>query len=208
MTIIQRVAHSPAVGKEPDYRKLLEGRVGSLKSRGFTSILMSRLLPDGGPELVVYHIFDDMDAYEKFRTPNRTDPDFIKLSQEVNAISRKGVTVALFAPIVQADLGRRSNARYFHRTTIRASAGNANEVRAPLEEFVRARQAEGRPAALTRQVLSPTGPTFILTDTYETLSEYESDRLTQSPPSLATVQQKTKALLQSPPEQVMYEIIS
>ena len=208
MTIIQRVAHSPAVGKEPDYRKLLEGRVTSLTSRGFTSILMSRLLPDGGPELVVYHSFDDMDAFEKFRTPNRTDPDFIKLSQEVNVISRKGVTVALFAPIVQADSERWSNARYFHRWTIRPSAGNAREVGAAMEEFVRARQADGRPAGLTRQVLSPTGPTFVLTDTYGTLSEYESEYITKSPPSLATAQQKIKGVLQSPPEQVMYEILS
>ncbi len=207
MTIIQRVAHSPALGKEPDYRKLLEGRVVSLRSRGFTATLMSRLLPDGGPELAVYHIFDNMDAYEKFRAVNAADADFITLSQEANALNRKGVTVGLFAPVVRADPGRRENARYFHRWTLRPSAGNAREVGAAMEEFIKARQADGRPAALTRQVLSPTGPTFILTDTYETLSEFESEYVTKSPPSLATAQQKIKGVLQSPPEQVMYEIL-
>ena len=208
MAIIRRVAHSPALGKGPDYRKLLEERVSSLTSRGFTSRLMSRLLPDDGPELVVYISFDDMEAYEKFHAADSADPDLIKLVQEANALSRKGFTAALFAPIVQADSGRRGNARYFHRTTIRGNFGTANEVGAALEEFVRARQAEGRPAALTRQVLSTTGPTFILVDTYGTLSEYESDRITQSPPSLAPAQQKIKGLLQSPAEQVMYEILS
>ena len=144
MTIIQRVAHSPAVDKEPDYRKLLEGRVGSLTSRGFNVRWMSRLLPDGGPELVVYHRFDDMDAYEKFRTANAADTDFIKLSQQANSLGRRGVTVGLFAPIAQGDPQRRDNARYFNRTTIRAGAGNAPEVRAALEEYVRTRQGDGR----------------------------------------------------------------
>ena len=208
MTIIRRVAHFPALGKEPDYRKLLDLRVARVSSRGVTPIFMSRLLPDGGPELVVYIRFDDMDALEKFRAVDRADPDFINAVQEINTLSRRGFTVALFAPILQADSGRRSNARYFHRWTARASSGNANELRAVLEEFVKARQADGRPVGLTRQVLSPTGPTFIFTETYETLSEYESEYITQSPPSLRTVQQKIKGVLQSPPEQVMYEIIS
>ena len=208
MAIIQRVAHSPALAKEPDYRKLLEGRVGSLTSRGFAPRLMSRLLPDGGPELALYIRFDDMEAYENFRAADAVDPDRLKLVQEVGGLSRKGVTVALFAPIVQAEPERRVDARYFHRTTIRVSFGNTNEVGAVLEEFTNARQAEGRPAALTRQVLSPNGPTFILTDTYGTLSEYGNDRVTQNPPSLAPAQQKIKGLLRSPAEQVMYEIIS
>lgn len=207
MTIIQRVEHSPVVGKESDYRKLLEGRVSSLTSRGFTARLMSRLLPDGGPELVVYHSFDDMDAYEQFRVANAADTDFIKLSQEATALGRKGVSVALFAPIVQRG-DRQGNGRYFLRTAIRASSGNAYEAGAALEEFTRARQAEGRSSGLTRQVLSPTGPTFISTETYEKLSEYESDYLTQRPPLLVTLQQKLKGLLQSPVEQVMYEILS
>lgn len=208
MTIIRRVAHFPAPGKEPEYRKILEGRVASSTSSGFTHRLMSRLLPDGGPELVTYIFFGDMAAFEKFRETNRADPDFRNAVQEANALSRRGPTVGLFAPIVQAESTRRVNARFFLRTTIRAGAGNANEVGAALEEFVRARQADGRPGALTRQVLSPTGPTFIATDTYETLSEFESDYVTQSPPALATVAQKLKGLLQSPAERVMYEILS
>ena len=77
-----------------------------------------------------------------------------------------------------------------------------------MEEFTNARQADGRPAALHRQVLSPTGPTFVLTDTYGTLGEYESEYVTKSPPSLATAQQKIKGVLQSPAEQVMYELLS
>ena len=205
MTIIQRAAHSPALGKELDYRKLLEGRVGSLKSRGFTTTLMSRLLQDGGPELAIYIVFDDMDAYEKFRAANEADPNFIKLSQEANTLARKGVTVGLFAPILQGD---RANARYFHRTTIRGAAGTANELRAVLEEFVKARQAEGSQAGLTRQVVSATGPTFIITSAFATLSEYESEYITKSPPALATLAQKFKGLVQSPAEQVMYEILA
>ena len=180
MTIIRRVAHFPSLGKEPEYRKLLEGRVASITSSGFTPLFMSRLLPDGGPELALYIRFDDMDALEKFRAADRADPDFINAVQEINTLSRRGFTVALFAPILQT----------------------------VLEEFVKARQADGRPVGLTRQVLSPTGPTFIFTETYETLSEYESEYVTKSPPSLATAQQKIKGLLQSPVEQVMYEILS
>ncbi len=207
MTIIQRAEHSPALGKEPDYRQLLEGRVDSLRSRGFTPTLMSRLLPVGGPELAIYIPFDDMAAYEQFRAANAADPDFATLSQQANSLSRKGVTVGLFSPIVPGG-GGQSNARYFHRTTIRGSTGNANEIQAALEEFKKARLAEGKPGGLTRQVLSTTGPTFILTSRFETLSEYENDFITNSPPALATVAQKLKGLLQSPAEQVMYEIIS
>ena len=158
-----------------------------MTSRGFTPTLMSRLLTVGGPELAIYIRFDDMAAFEKFREARAADTDFMRLSQQANSLNRRGVTVGLFAPIVQADPGGRDNARYFNRTTIRAGAGNAPEVQAALEEFVRARQGDGRPVAMTRQVLSPTGPTFIVTETFGALAEYENEYLTATPPALATV---------------------
>jgi hypothetical protein len=45
------------------------------------------------------------------------------------------------------------------------------------------------------------------TQTYETLSEYESENVTNSPPGLSDFGAKIKSAMQSPAEFKMYEIL-
>ena len=108
---------------------------------------------------------------------------------------------------MQANPERWEDTRYFHSATVRASAGNGNEVRAALVEYVKSRQADGKRVALHGQVLSTTGATFVVTQTYETLSEYEIEHVTNSPPGLAELGAKIKSVMQSPAEFEMYEIL-
>ncbi len=203
MTIVRRITHFPAIDKVSECRELLERRVSDVTSRGFTPRLISRIYADDGPELAVFIRFDDMDAEAQFRA----EPQDLSFRVHATAISRRGWAVALFTPLVQGGPGRWDNTRYFAETTVRASAGNTSELRVPLEEFTRARQADGKRVALHAQVLSPTGPTFLATETFATLSEYESANITNSPPGLTELAAKIKGVMLSPAERRMYEIL-
>jgi hypothetical protein len=98
--------------------------------------------------------------------------------------------------------------RYVHRIFFYPDLGKGPIVRRVLEEYVRARQAEGKERArLQQQLFGPSGQAFVLVYGYASLVEYESFLRSVEEPARRTVVAELNALGRAPIRQELLEVL-
>lgn len=204
--MIIRRTHIFPTALDNEVRSILEESVRTAQSQGRRTSLQLQLPIDGGFVFVITNVFENLEAFEKNRDNQISDPAFRDSSAKLSSMTRRGARVELYNVLTGGDIS--GAPRYYLRTKLYPSMGKESEVQSILEEAVKAREAEGRTRQiLTRQILAPEFTAFVAGEWYETLAEYENDRVKQLSPALQTAIGKLSPILRSPIEVSMFEIL-
>lgn len=207
--MITRRTHIFPTALDNEVRSILEESVRTAQSQGMRTSLQVQLPIDGGFVFVITNVFENLEAFEKNRDNQInqiSDPAFRDYYAKLSSMTRRGARVELYNVLTGGDIS--GAPRYYLRTKLYPSMGKESEVQSILEEAVKAREAEGRTRQiLTRQILAPEFTAFVAGEWYETLAEYENDRVKQLSPALQTAIGKLSPILRSPIEVSMFEIL-
>lgn len=201
---INRAEFYPAAGKGAELTTALEEWVRQAGGIGVRARVSRRVLSPEGAILAIVVPYDDLASFEKARDSLRATT--AGLIEKLNAASRHPFKNELFEVLVpRASTGPLP--RYSHRALVMPRPDTANEVRDILTSYAKKRQEEGRPhVRLSRQVIPPSGPVFVVGESYERLSELEAIR---SKPTASTVNAVAKfaPLVRAPMSQDLFEFI-
>ncbi len=200
----QVVFSFPVPGKEWELQQLLEERVRALQASGRRATLMRKVLYNS-PMFVNATRFDNLEAYEKFRQQNASDPKFRELVSRLSSLSRMPASVRLYQVLV-APKGGGHAGRYYHRATCSPLPGKEREMRTVLEEWVRSYQSQRPQFRLFRALFAEEGPSFVIGDGYQTLTEFEN-LLDKRPASAYEAVARVEALSRVSMVQDLYEVL-
>ena len=149
---------------------------------------------------------EDLEAYEKSRDAYASDESFRTYQASLASLLNQPSEVHLFDTII-APGEEGQGARFYHRASFKPQAGKSSEVQEILEEFARARQAEGRSQA--RMVIERfpiDGAAVVVGDSYATLAQAENVIRPRSP-LIRTLTEKTGPLLIEPLRHELQEVL-
>ena len=200
----ERIVIRPAPGKAAEVRALLGDSVRSNQPR--LRITLTERVLGLGESFIVGTFHDSLEAYEKERDSRRADSAFQALASQISTLVSQPRDAQLYASISSPSNGG-GTTRFTHLVRFKAARDKEAEVQAALEEFVEERKAEGslRPTIL-RRLISMDGPTFVIVNRYQKLTEYENIAL-QRPPSIQKVIAKTNDIIIEPTAHALFEVI-
>ena len=152
-----RVTYYPALGKGPELRTALEARAKERQAQGFRTGLSTQLFGADGATYILTFIWPDLAGYEKFRQGNQSDPAFRAFQNKLVELTRMPTRVELFEILVPTPPADGARATFATRFTSYPAAGKGPEVRAALEERVKARQAQALASTYPPNCLERTG---------------------------------------------------
>lgn len=206
MVIIQRLSIFPEPAKAGEARSLAEEIV---RSSSFTNvrISLSQIIFGEIPTLSASIVHDSLEDVEKLRDTLLSDQSYLDGAAKLNTMVRQPTIIRILAGVVEPVGGVTPNARYSQLAVFPPNNESQDEVRGILEEFSKDQQADGRPLFRMAQILfSHNGPTFILLDSYETLTELEN--LTQQrAPKVNELRASLSGKLRAPVSQRIQEVI-
>jgi hypothetical protein len=174
----QTTRFTPALGKVPELRAVLEDRVKSGQARGLRMNLTQAVF--AGPAGTNYRTditFPDLGAYEAYRQQNQADEGFQAFQARAAALVSAPPDVRLTEVLVPYPATAVMPAGYFFQVNyLFPAVGAGPELRALLEEAVKEAQANGRLEALRAGVFGYDGPVYIRLFRYQTLAELEANR--------------------------------
>ncbi len=200
----ERVLLRAGLGKGNELRDLAEDWTKSNQPR-LRTVLTESVLGEG-QTFVSGTQHENLKAYETEREARRADSGFRSFAAKVSGLVSRPREVQLYE-IISSGGGRGGSARFTHGVRLIAARDKEMELRQALEDFARARQAEGaRVAGIHRRLFPTEGPTYLIFGAYQDLSEYEST-VRERPESIRNLIAKTNPIITAAPQQQLLQMI-
>lgn len=204
---MQRILVRPAVGKAPEVRSLLEERVKARQAQGVAQGLQATLFNPEGATFVATTRWEDLAKYEQDRGRNQGDPAFRAYQTKLAGLITVPPAPLLFEVLIGPAPGTPTG-KYQTRITNRPAVGKVPELRALLEERVKALRAQGMRRGLLARLFDPEGGSFVIVASYDNLGEWEQQRDRQrNDPATREFQAKLSGLVSRPPQPRLFEVL-
>ena len=166
----------PTLGKEAEVRAFMTDWVKHAQDQGERASLLQRIYSSEGSMLAVRREYDDLAAADVRRRNNLGDADWQSRVTKLNTLIREPLRQALFEPIVPL-VPSADPVGIVQRAFFSPAPESAGQMRALLEEFVKAGHASGRgQVGLAQLIFSATGPLQVVTATHADVAELERRR--------------------------------
>ena len=200
--IVFRVSQFPQIGKVGELRAHVEENVKQSKADGVQTSLSQKVVSDSGPALVVNRMFENLEAFEKFREQSSSRVESRR--QEVAPLIRQLANTTLSNILVPGS--ENAPHRYAGNSLIYPTTGKGALVRSILTERVKQYQAERPYASIAVRLLDSQGAVFVFRDSFETLAEYENVWVNPSA-SLQSIAAQVTSLSRTPAIQELMEFL-
>ncbi|MSQ14422.1 MAG: hypothetical protein EXR50_00960 [Dehalococcoidia bacterium] len=206
MPFVQRTTWIPALGKGPELRALLEERVKLRNAQGGRSGVSAQLFGPEGPAFVFSTVFPDLASREQLFQRQNSDPAYQASLAKSVMVASKAAVIELFETLVPN--APRIEAKVTQRITLYPAIGKGPELRAMLEEEVKARQARGITSGLQAQLFGIDGPAFTIGTQFPGIAAFEQRRESvPNDPGRQAYLAKVNQAISRPNRQQLFEVL-
>jgi hypothetical protein len=191
--IVNRLSLYPHIGKNVELGPILRARVEDMQKKGLNTSLHAMRFTYDGDVLTLVTPFDSLETFEKSNMQLRSD-EWVRnvYLSKVVPLCRRDYNNQIYYVLVPP--AEPVSGKYIYRICNYPGPGQETAMGSILTEAAKLMQEEGRQQfRLSRQVFAPGGAVYVMSDTYQDLSEFETpalnhrERLTALLPSIGAI---------------------